>query len=431
MTPRRFPDDFLLGCATAAHQVEGGVDNDWSRWEREHPDRIADGSTSADACDHYARFDGDLTQLAALGQNAHRFSVEWSRVEPQPGRFDAAALAHYAEVVQTCRRLGMEPVVTLQHFTFPSWLVEADGPRWVDAPRAFARFAAACAAAFGDSVSWWVTINEPNVLAFMSQLEGAWPPGKRSLRGMFTALRGLLLMHRAAYAVLHRVAESNSRVVRVGIAHAERRLYPKDPASVADRVVALVPDWVFNRWFLSCCRLGRILPPVGRGERLAGLADCFDYIGLNYYCDDVVVFDRHATSSLFGRHESDTRYPQSTFGWSINPPGLRRAITDLWRDFRRPVLITENGVADDDDELRPQFIVDHLRAVLDAADDGADVRGYLHWTSWDNFEWAEGYTKRFGLFAVDRETQTRTPKPSAALFASICTAREVPSRPNA
>jgi len=427
LTPRRFPDDFLIGCATAAHQVEGGVDNDWSRWERTHPDRIADGSTSEVACDHYARYRDDLTQLAALGQNAHRFSVEWSRVEPQPGNFDAAALAHYADVVRTCRELGMEPIVTLHHFTFPTWLAGTDGVRWQDAPRLFARYAAVCAESFGDAVGWWATVNEPNVLAFMSELAGGWPPGKTSLTGTFRALRGLLLMHRAAYAVLHRIADDHGWTLRVGIAQAERRLLPKREHSQLDRAVALLPDWLFNRWFLRSCQHGRMLPPIGSGEPLPGLEDCFDFVGLNYYCDDVVTFDRRQARNFFGRHESDLRYPQSSFGWSINPAGLRRALNDVWRDFRRPVLITENGVADQDDELRPQFIVDHLAAVLDALDDGVDVRGYLHWTAWDNFEWAEGYSKQFGLFAVDRATQARIPKPSAALFASICATRELPS----
>lgn len=426
MTPRRFPADFLLGCATAAHQVEGHVDNDWSRWEREHPERIADHSTSENSCDHYVRYRDDLTQLAALGQNAHRFSVEWSRVEPEPGRFEVSALQHYADVVRTCRRLGMEPVVTLHHFTFPRWLADRGGASCPEAPRYFARYAAACAESFGEAVTWWLTINEPNVLAFMSRLAGEWPPGDVSLPATLAALRGLLSMHAAAYGAVHDTAAERGWRTNVGIAHAERRLLPKRPESPMDRAAAPVPDYIFNRCFLRSCQHGRLMPPLGAGQRVPGLEASLDYIGLNYYCDEVVTFDIGEHRSFFGRHESDTRYPQSSFGWSINPPGLRRAINDVWRDFRLPILITENGVADQDDELRPQFLIDHLRAVMDAVDDGADLRGYLHWTAWDNFEWAEGYTKKFGLFAVDRETQARIPKPSAALFAGICAAREVP-----
>ena len=289
MRSRRFPDDFLLGCATAAHQVEGGTDNDWSRWEREHPERIAGGATSAVACDHYARYREDLTQLAALGQNAHRFSVEWARVEPQPGRLDEGALRHYADVARTCRSLGMEPVVTLHHFTFPTWLADAGGPRGDETPRLFARYAAACAETLGESVSWWVTVNEPNVLAYMSRLVGAWPPGEVSLGAMFAAMRGLLLMHRAGYHAVHRVAAAHGRRVTVGIAHAERRLFPKNESSALDRAAKVIPDAWFNRWFLRSCDLGRVLPPVGTGRALLGLAGSFDYIGLNYYGPAVVL----------------------------------------------------------------------------------------------------------------------------------------------
>jgi beta-glucosidase len=426
VSARRFPPDFLLGCATAAHQVEGGTDNDWSQWERERPERIAGGGSAAVACDHYHRYRDDLAQLAAMGQNAHRYSVEWSRVEPEPGCFDAAALRHYADVARTCRELGMTPVVTLHHFTFPRWLAGRGGARNADAPRLFARFAAACADAFGQHVDWWITVNEPNVLAFMSRLAGAWPPGEVSLRAMVAALRGLLLMHAAAYRALHDIALHRGWHANVSIAHAERRLFPKNPRSALDRSVAVVPDYVFNRCFLRSCQQGRLLPPLGPGRSHAGMHRCLDYIGLNYYCDDVVRFDPRDRRNLFGRHEADTTYPLSSFGWSINPSGLRRAINDVWRDFGLPVLITENGVADESDELRPAFIVDHLGAVLDAVDDGADVRGYLHWTAWDNFEWAEGYTKRFGLFAVDRATLARTAKPSAGLYAEICASRELP-----
>src|SRR5438132_6687747 len=171
---RRLPADFLLGCATAAHQVEGGIDNDWARWAAADPARIADRSNAAVACDHYARYREDIAQLASLHQNAHRFSVEWARVEPQPGWFDAAALRHYADVARTCRAHGIEPVVTLHHFTMPRWFADGGGVRRADAPRLFARYAAACAEALGEHVTWWVTINEPSVLAVVGHLQGRW-----------------------------------------------------------------------------------------------------------------------------------------------------------------------------------------------------------------------------------------------------------------
>jgi len=425
VSARRFPRDFLLGCASAAHQVEGGNDNDWARWERDHPERIADGSSSQDACDHYRRYRDDLTALAALHQNAHRFSVEWSRVEKEPGCFDRGALNHYADVVRTCRELGMEPVVTLHHFTFPVWLAARGGAAHADAPRLFARYAAACATAFGSDITWWITINEPAVLACQAHLTGEWPPGERSLRSTLATLRGLLRMHAAAYHALHAVALRNGSPARVSIAHHERRLTTRRGRHL-DRLAARLPDVLFNRWFLRCCASGRLLPPLGDAPPLPGLRDSLDYIGLNYYCEDTVRFDRTSPQTLFTGRVSEPGRVLSDFGWPIDAPGLRSAIDALWGEFRLPILITENGVADSRDALRPAYIADHLNAVLDAIDDGADVRGYLHWTAWDNFEWAEGYTKRFGLYAVDRTTQERTPRPSAALYAGICATGEVP-----
>jgi beta-glucosidase len=369
-----------------------------------------------------------------MGQNAHRFSVEWSRVEPLEGQFDRAALAHYAGVVRTCRDAGMEPVVTLHHFTLPLWLADDGGALASRAPLRFARFAAACAEAFGAEVRWWITVNEPVVLATVGYLRGEWPPGATSVRQSFAALRGLTRMHAAASVALRRVAAAHGWEARISVAHHVRGLRPANPASPLDRLAAAVPDHVFNRWFLRACRSGRLLPPVGLGRRVAGLRDSLDYVGLNYYCDDVLSFDITRPGELFARQGPPPGLPLSTFGWAIEPDGLRRALHSVARESGGlPVLVTENGVADRDDELRPGFLVDHLTAVHQAIGEGVDVRGYLHWTAWDNFEWAEGHTQRFGLYAVDPQTLERCPKPSAALYAAICRSRGIPAalRPQA
>lgn len=426
MTPRQLPEALLLGCATAAHQVEGGIDNDWSRWVADHPEAIAGGGDAIVAIDHFRRYRADLEELGSMHHNAHRFSIEWARVEPQRGKFDRDALAHYADVVRTCRRNGMEPVVTLHHFTMPLWLAESGGFGAPDAPMRFARYAAACVEAFGDMVTWWVTINEPTVVAVLGHLEGVWPPGERSLRTTLAALRGLLRMHAAAARAIKTVSDQHQRTALVSIAHHERRLLPRDPSSAVDRTVSKVPDFLFNRWFLRSCIAGRMLRPVGHGEVVPGLADSLTYLGLNHYTSESVSLDLGAPGMLFARHEAVPGLPLSSAGWAIDAAGLRKALTDLWREFGLPIIVTENGVSDENDELRPAYLRDHIAAVADAIEAGVDVRGYLYWTAWDNFEWAEGYTKRFGLFAVDRSTQERIAKPSAAVFAEICRTHQVP-----
>jgi beta-glucosidase len=423
----RLPEDFLLGCASAAHQVEGGLDNDWSRMEREHPERIKDGSVSGVACDHHARYQADLRLLAGMGHNAHRFSIEWSRVEPREGVFDAAELGHYRDVVHTCRALGLEPVVTLHHFTLPTWLADRGGVLDPDAPVLFARFAALCAEAIGADVCWWITINEPSVLAVFGYLYGEWPPLRRGMGCFLAALGGLARMHAAGYTAVHRVATTHGWTAHVSFAHHERPMRPLNPRSVLDRAATVIPNRLFNRWFLRACGSGRMLPPVGAGQTVAGLRGSLDYLGLNFYCEERVRFNVHNPGGLFADNVVATDLPLSSFGWSIEPDALRRALVRLWEEFHLPIVITENGVADERDELRPGFIVDHLTAVCDALAGGVDVRGYLHWSSMDNFEWAEGYSRRFGLIAVDRQTMERTPKPSAAVFAEICRTRLVPS----
>ena len=427
MSPRPLPAGFLIGCATAAHQVEGAINNDWSDFERQVPSPIEDGGRTTRAIDHYARYRDDLAQLAGAAQNAHRFSIEWARVEPGPGVFDPGALAHYRDVVRLCAELGLEPVVTLHHFTLPRWLAERGGVLAPDAPALFARYAAVCAAILGAHVEWWVTINEPAVLAVQGYLDGQWPPSQQSLIGMLRALGGLLRMHAAGAAALHMVANRAGRQALVSVAHHERRQQPMRPRHLLDRAAAALPQFLFNRWFLRSCLTGRMLPPVGMGERVAGLDRSLDYLGVNYYTEDVISVDPALPGMLFAHRDNDPALPHTSFGWAINPAGLRRALVSLWNETHLPLLITENGVADEHDELRPAYLVDHLNALLDAVDEGVDVRGYLHWTAWDNFEWAEGYTKKFGLWSVDRDTMARHPKPSSALFEEICRTRSVPA----
>jgi beta-glucosidase len=426
MTSRNLPANFMLGCATAAHQVEGGTDNDWSHWTAAHPEAIAGGGDARIAIDHYRRYRADLAQLAAMHQTAHRFSIEWSRVEPEAGRFDVAALAHYADVVRTCRELGMEPVVTLHHFTLPQWLAAAGGVTSPDAPARFARYVAACVEAFGDMVTWWITINEAAVVAALGYLEGIWPPGERSLGRAMQALHGLLRMHAAGAQAINTVAAQHGREAQISVAHHERRLVPRTPGSRIEKTLAALPDYLLNRWFLRSCVAGKVLAPIGHGEVLPGLAGSLTYLGVNHYANEAVSLDLRAPGMLFTKHQAVPGYPLSATGWAIDPAALRSALIDLWDEFGLPIMITENGVADDHDELRPEYLRTHLAAVADAVDAGVDVLGYLYWTAWDNFEWAEGYTKRFGLFGVDRETLERVAKPSAALYAEICRTRSIP-----
>jgi beta-glucosidase len=398
---RAFPEGFLLGCATSAHQVEGGnTGNDWWDWEA-RPHRIRDGSRSGDACGWWSgRAEEDLTLAAELGQNAHRLSLEWSRLEPEPGRYDAAAFERYEHLLAHLCRLGMRAMVTLHHFTLPRWVGERG---WLEpglAPR-FAKLAAECARRLGALVDLWATLNEPLVLAVMAYLGRAWPPGHGQAASCLRAIRSLRVAHLEAYAAIHRERPS----AQVGIVLNMPVFEPARPQHRGDRAVTRAQRFLFNELFLRSLRRR------------------YDFIGLNYYGRYAVQFDLGAAGYVFGRHVQQPTVATGHTDWGqIHPRGLTEQLVSLSASGV-PVYVTENGLFDNDDRVRPAFLRDHLAAVFDALQRGADVRGYFHWSLIDNFEWAEGWSARFGLIAVDPAVQRRTPKASAEAYAAICRAR--------
>ncbi|HEX6489567.1 MAG TPA: family 1 glycosylhydrolase [Candidatus Dormibacteraeota bacterium] len=413
MAPERsFPDGFLWGAATAAHQVEGGLsNNDWWRFEQEGG--IRDGGSAAVACDHYNRYREDFRDLRRLRHNCHRLSIEWSRVEPSPGEFDDRELRHYRDVLSELREQGMAPMVTLHHFTSPLWFTDRGGWAAGGAADAFLPFVRRVAAELGDLVAMWCTINEPNVYAVQGWLLGEFPPARRAdLRGWHRVLGNLRQAHEAAYREL----KVTTPHAPVGLAFNQWLLLPAHPRKRRDRAAA---------------RTGRLLADTwpGRGGRLEKITEASaDYIGLNHYSGQLAAFDPTRPGELFIRRFNPPGIPTSDFDWAIVPGWMRQVLDEL-KPRGLPVYITESGLATTDDELRQRFLLDVLEQVwLAITEDGVDVRGYFHWTSMDNFEWAQGYAMKFGLIEVDRATLARRPKPSAQLFARIAQSNSLPGR---
>jgi beta-glucosidase len=429
MAPRRFPPGFLWGTATAAHQVEGQNDNNqWWDWEQQ-PERIWHGDRSGDACGWWRDPAPDLDRIAALGQNAHRLSIEWSRIEPRDGAFDEAALERYRELLVALRQRGITPMVTLHHFTNPRWLEQLGGWLHPDTPLRFARFVARTVERLGDQCQLWCTINEPMVYVTQSYLLGLWPPGAASIGMAFHAAAAMLRGHAAASAAIRAVDPS----LRVGIVHNLRLFDPATPAP-QDIAVAMAQDYLFNGVLLMALRTGHLPPPLGDALRdVPGLRGSCDFFGLNYYTRDHVAFDPRVPQELFGRRFTPAGAPQSDAGrdghsyGEIYPAGLYRALRRVAR-LGLPIYITETGLPDADDDQRPQYILDHLAAVHQAIGEGVDVRGVFLWTLVDNFEWSEGWGLRFGLYALDQPSGTRTLRPSGALYAAIARANAIPGR---
>jgi beta-glucosidase len=422
---RRLPDDFQLGVATAAHQVEGGNDrSDW--WDFEQmPGRIKDGSRSGAACEHFTRFREDIELIRALSLTTYRFSIEWARVEPEPGRIDRAALDHYAEVIDACRAAGIEPCVTLHHFTLPRWFAQGGGFLSKDSPAAFGRYAEAVAKALGPRVATWITINEPVVYLYHGFLAGIWPPEQTSPRAMITAGRNLVRAHFAAIRALYDAPSYGGGSARAGLATHLRVFDRARDGNLLDKGAAAVQDAIFNWAFLDCVHRGSLTPPFGVGEPVSGHVPGHDFLGINYYTRGRVRFDPKKAGELFGAQETTPGAEVSDLGWEIYPEGIGRVVRAAYRRYGLPIWITENGIADAADRLRASYLVSHLDEIGKVIEDGVPVKAYYHWSLMDNFEWAEGFTPRFGLYAVDYATRARVLRPSGELYGRIAASRSL------
>jgi beta-glucosidase len=424
-----FPPGFLWGTATAPVQNEGSFENStWYPWER-RPGTIRNGDRSGIGCDWWRHAEADFDLAVDLGNNAMRLGVEWSRIEPQEGSFDPHALARYREILHGLRERGIEPLVTLHHFSDPLWLEERGGWRSPQAPRIFRRFVSHVVEELGDLVSLWVTINEPMVYVFDGFLSGRRAPGHRGLASAVRAARHLLQAHGEAYQAIHARQES----AQVGIANHYLCFDPADTSRLGDRLGAGLLDHLFNGYKLAAQTSGRLQPPFGLGlSPYAPLVDSVDFLGVNYYSRARVFFAPGSEAQFAAWRLADppADAAQADLGLDgfmaeIYPEGLLRALRRL-AVYGKPVYITENGVGDRLDRVRPRALVDHLVRVHRALQEGIDVRGYFHWTLVDNFEWNEGWQLRFGLVELDPQTQARRPRPSARLYQRICQANGLP-----
>lgn len=415
-----FPKGFLWGAATSSHQVEGGNHgNDWWAWESSG--KVSE--PSGEAADHFRRYRDDFDLAKKVGHNAHRFSLEWWRIEPEEGRFSEEGIAHYRNVLLALRERGIEPVVTIHHYTLPAWLAAKGGWEHPEIDRYFERYAARVAQAYGDLVTWWITLNEPVVHVFKSYVIGQWPPGKQDYPAAFRAVRNMLRAHVLAYRALH---AANPKAM-VSVAKHCLALSPCNPKNFFDRLSVRIRTYLFNQLFLDALHSGALRVPGLFWERLPQ-GRTLDYIGVNYYTRDFVKNTGFSLPGLLGyvctldHHRAIGK--RNDLGWEVYPEGL---IDFLRRDAKYgvPLLITENGIPAVRDEDRWDFVFLHLWQVARAVAEGIPVAGYLYWSLLDNYEWADGYKARFGLVGVDYETQERSLRPSAHRLADIIARNEL------
>ena len=396
---KRFPQGFLWGSASSAHQVEGNnVGSDWWSWE--------EGGcleSSGVACDHYNRFEEDFDIAKSLNQNAHRLSIEWARIEPEEGRWDGEEIKHYRQVLDSLRSRGIKSFVSLWHFTLPLWFAQKGGFEKASNLKYFERFVRLCAREFGEKVNFWITVNEPLGYAWSAYGVGFWPPQKKHLASAFRVYFNLVRAHRKAYRAIKGViprAEAGPALNMAAIHYHGKNLLMVLGVRSFERF--------FNRSFLF----------LSRGF--------FDFIGVNYYFHHDLSLNSFSLEVNKKLAEQMMLMEKKGHGSFFYPRGLYEVLIKL-KKYRKPVYITENGIADAKDKIREKFIVDHLAWAYQAIKEGIDLRGYLHWSLTDNFEWAFGFKPRFGLVEIDYKTLKRRVRPSAQVYAQVCKTNTVVS----
>jgi beta-glucosidase len=440
-----FPSDFAWGAATSSYQVEGAVDEDGkgrSIWDTftHTPGTIANGDTGDVACDHYHRWADDVGLIASYGLNAYRFSICWPRVQPDGrGPPNARGIAFYARLVDRLLERGIRPAVTLNHWDIPQAVQDAGGWQSRDTTDRFAEYAALMFDALGDRVTWWITHNEPWIIAALGYRLGIHAPGWKDVEAELRTSHHLLLSHGLAVEAYR----ATGLTAPIGIALNLLPTYPQEQTD-ADRRAAVLSDGYTNRWYLDPIYRGAypadMLEYFGRRftfdwvheDDLARAARPIDFLGVNYYARRVVRAPRPGEVAEFAwvvRTETTTGIPASDLGWEMTPEVLRDIVLRLSSEYGSPpILITENGcslrdeIAPDGavhDPRRIEYLRTHLMALEEAIHGGADVRGFFAWSLLDNFEWAEGYGPRFGITYVDYPTQRRIPKDSAHWFGGV------------
>ena len=410
-----FPRGFLWGTATASYQVEGNNTN--SQWWKFEEDGHTNGRSGL-ACDWWGgRWREDFDRAAEGGQNAHRFSVEWSRIQPEPDRWDEDALERYRSMLRGLKERGMTPMVTLHHFSDPLWLYEMCGWENDDVVLLFENFVRKTVEALKEYVTLWCTVNEPNVYALNGYVLGEFPACNRGVGIAMKVMTNLLRGHAAAYRVIHEIQPE----ARVGYAWQHRPMRARTAWSPLDRLVRKIRYNGLNIAFPSAMATGVMKTPVGN-FRVPEAKGTQDYFGLNYYTADTIWFDLSNSKELFMHAGFPDDADLSETGFIANiPEGFFESIKWATKLFPHlPIIITENGVEDAADSMRPRYLAQHIHQMWKAVNFNWPVKGYFHWSLTDNFEWERGWTQRFGLWALDVETQARTKRPSADFYAEIC-----------
>lgn len=412
----QFPPNFFWGASTASHQVEGNNHNQWSVWELEHAKELAhtahqrlgwlpgwedikqraenpDNYVSGRGVKHYEKYKEDFTIAKRLNLNAFRFGIEWARLEPGEGKWDEKEVRHYREYIAELRKKGLEPFINIWHWTLPTWFTDKGGFAKRENLKYFERFVQKIADEYAEDLTYVITLNEPNVYASFGYGNATWPPLEKNWLKAFWVYRNLARAHKKAYRIL----KHKNKSLQIGLAAQLANIQPKRSHNFVDIISTRWMRYVWNWWFLNRVRRYQ------------------DFIGFNYYFTD---YYKH-----FRR--DNPQVPVNDLGWYMEPEGLYGLLLQVWQHYRKPIIVTENGVADEQDQYRQWWLEETIIAMEKALSEGVQVAGYFHWSLLDNFEWAYGWWPKFGLVKVNRhQGMEREVRPSARWFANEITSRQ-------
>ncbi|MDF2987852.1 MAG: Beta-glucosidase [Eubacterium sp.] len=415
-------ENFMLGTATASTQIEGGdTNNTWYKWCQEG--HISDSSSCFTACDHWNRVKEDTELLKDLNVQIHRMSLEWSRIEPEPGKFSAYAISHYRDEIKQLLANNIQPLVTLHHFSDPLWFQNMGGWKKPENSELFIGYVRHVVENLGDLVAEWVTFNEPNVYTTFGYELGIFPPGSRNLIESIKVKAEIIKTHVKLYNMIHKIRlEKNFKGKTMVGAAMHLRIF--EGISRMGKITAKIVNYAFNELFMVGMTTGRLMFPLaGKGYRYEK-GQYADFLGINYYTRNIVEFALDP-SNYFHQLISDKNLKKSDLGWDIYPEGIYMLCRKYYHKYKLPIYISENGISDKNDSRRAQYIVNHLAYIAKAIDEGIPVDRYYHWTLMDNFEWVEGESAKFGLYKCNFANQQRIPRKSAEVYAKICKEKQL------
>ncbi len=402
----KFPQSFLWGAATSAYQVEGNnVNADWWQWEKK-----AGKEQSGKACRHYEFYKHDFDLARGLNHNAHRLSIEWSRIEPKEGEFSHNELKHYIDVILALKKRDIEPVVTLHHFTNPVWFSKLGGWEKGRSAALFSRYCDFVTRALAKHVHYWITINEPTIYISHAYILGVWPPQVKSYLKATAVEENMAWAHIKAYRAIHKIYEE-LRLSAPSISISQNVMaFVPCKQDLQNRFTAYLRDRLFNLGFLERIMRYDLMPHKA-----------MDFIGVNYYSRQLVELKKFGAANIASDvcNKKHHLCEKNSLGWDIYPKGLYEVLLELEK-YNLPIMITENGICTPDDDLRWKYIYGHLKYIHRAMKKGVPVMGYLYWSLIDNFEWDKGFFPRFGLIGIDYKTYKRTVRKSAKKFARVC-----------